>query len=794
MTTRLVTLILFSSLTFGVVRAGDQATYAWRYYRPGNTGIQGDFNETLWIDAGNDPWIAGYNPIAEEGGVARFVQADNRWINISNIDYPVFGSANEVGTSRVTDMVADGLGNLWLGTWRGVMRMNLAAGPSSLVMFGPENSTLPGGLTRDITRAPDGSIWISASSSIWGGGGLTHYIPATNQWTHIDGHGGLKIAAQPKPGGGYHLWASGDGFSPMERWNSSTQTWTSYPATSGNPSHLVSLDSSDDAGNIWMQRWIGVQGEETLDCLRPDGTWVTPPLPPVHPQVGVAALRAFGTMQALMVNGYGHLYRFNGAAWADLGPVPHNGFIDDLDIDSAGNIWLCGTGTGGALRRDAVTGFWQRYRVTNTSQFDFFNNALAIDPLSGDVYACANASSDIGGMVKFDGTRWTTFVTGLGYGLTKPWPWPGAPQSEAVYVRPSNGHVVVNPINNFTHEFDGTSWTDIPGGPDQMKQYVEDSLGRLWGIGRYWGIAGLGIFEDGGFTNVGAGGNYLQRDPDRPGTVWCSNDFEILRTDGAYAFSRSTADFPGTTEIGASFRGLAVDRNGVAWIGTAAPMSTGSSLIRLDANSGTYQTWHHDLGWPFPGEHVYPQTVTPDGRVWMTYDSEYPSTDAGLFWWDGTNIGVFPAPPGGAWRWGGLPHAGILDLEVKVIPGGYELWMSCISRGLAVLEVQVNTPVAVEAGSVPQMFALQGNYPNPFNPVTTIRFSLAGIADARLEVYDVAGRRIKVLFDEQRATSGVHEVAWDGRDGKGRAVSSGVYFYRLESGGAGETRSMVLMK
>ena len=95
MTTRVALLILLSSLSFGVARADDQATYAWRFYRPGTAGIQGDFNETIWIGADNDPWIAGYNPVAEEGGIAKFVQAENRWINVSNIDYPVFGSAND---------------------------------------------------------------------------------------------------------------------------------------------------------------------------------------------------------------------------------------------------------------------------------------------------------------------------------------------------------------------------------------------------------------------------------------------------------------------------------------------------------------------------------------------------------------------------------------------------------------------------------------------------------------------------------------------------------------------------
>ncbi len=108
----------------------------------------------------------------------------------------------------------------------------------------------------------------------------------------------------------------------------------------------------------------------------------------------------------------------------------------------------------------------------------------------------------------------------------------------------------------------------------------------------------------------------------------------------------------------------------------------------------------YDQGWPLPGLYVRPLAVTPDGRVWMQYESEYPSTDAGLCWYDGTNVGTFPAPPGGVPQWGGLPHAGIGSLEVRVIPDGYELWMSCISRGLAVLTVHVEDPAAVSLGEV----------------------------------------------------------------------------------------------
>ena len=57
------------------------------------------------------------------------------------------------------------------------------------------------------------------------------------------------------------------------------------------------------------------------------------------------------------------------------------------------------------------------------------------------------------------------------------------------------------------------------------------------------------------------------------------------------------------------------------------------------------------------------------------------------------NVGSFPSPPGGIPQWGGLPNSNIKDLEVREIPGGYELWMSCLGRGVVVLTVQNSVPV-----------------------------------------------------------------------------------------------------
>ena len=90
-------------------------------------------------------------------------------------------------------------------------------------------------------------------------------------------------------------------------------------------------------------------------------------------------------------------------------------------------------------------------------------------------------------------------------------------------------------------------------------------------------------------------------------------------------------------------------------------------------------------------------------------------------------------------------------------------------------------------------FALYQNGPNPFNPETAIRYSLAEAADVRLAVYSVLGQRLRVLVSEAQE-AGHHSAQWDGRDAMGREVTSGIYLYRLQAGENVAMRKMVLVK
>jgi subtilisin family serine protease len=104
-------------------------------------------------------------------------------------------------------------------------------------------------------------------------------------------------------------------------------------------------------------------------------------------------------------------------------------------------------------------------------------------------------------------------------------------------------------------------------------------------------------------------------------------------------------------------------------------------------------------------------------------------------------------------------------------------------------------PVSVDDGNeaVPSVFTLDQNYPNPFNPTTEIKFGVPATDLVRLEVYDIMGRRVATLANEEM-TAGTHSVIWNGTNDSGDQVTSGVYFYRLSQGDNTLTKKMIMLK
>jgi hypothetical protein len=105
----------------------------------------------------------------------------------------------------------------------------------------------------------------------------------------------------------------------------------------------------------------------------------------------------------------------------------------------------------------------------------------------------------------------------------------------------------------------------------------------------------------------------------------------------------------------------------------------------------------------------------------------------------------------------------------------------------------VDTPTGID----PVAFAnsLDDNYPNPFNPTTTIKYSIASAGPVSLKIYNAAGQLVRSLVDEEQAPqAGGFSVTWDGRANTGESVATGVYFYRLTAKDFSQTKKMALLK
>lgn len=150
-----------------------------------------------------------------------------------------------------------------------------------------------------------------------------------------------------------------------------------------------------------------------------------------------------------------------------------------------------------------------------------------------------------------------------------------------------------------------------------------------------------------------------------------------------------------------------------------------------------------------------------------------PIIDAQNNWWGTTNedslANLFD--PGVIWN----PY----------LTGEPSLYNACTGFGGA--------PKIVFSEPVPERFTLFQNYPNPFNPQTIIRYNLPQETKVTVKIYNILGQLVKTLVDEVQ-TSGLHQIVWEGENSSGQKVSSGIYFYRIQTQDFVEVKKMVFIK
>jgi subtilisin-like proprotein convertase family protein len=248
---------------------------------------------------------------------------------------------------------------------------------------------------------------------------------------------------------------------------------------------------------------------------------------------------------------------------------------------------------------------------------------------------------------------------------------------------------------------------------------------------------------------------------------------EITLADGENLTGLQLDLSPVNEAEGCKAPGAAINDN--ATITDVINLGQAGSVSAVEVYSNITHTWQGDLTLTL---------TSPAGTSVILHDRTGSSAD--------NIIGWYPAE---------LVPAGDLDLFVgEEMMGDWTLTVSDGAGGDTGVLNEWCLKITFAGGQsgvgpdgLPAVFALRGNYPNPFNPSTTISYDLPRAGHVQLQIYDVAGRLVRTLVDENRAAA-THREVWDGRDNRGRGVASGVYYYRVTSGSHTATAKMMLLK
>lgn len=205
-----------------------------------------------------------------------------------------------------------------------------------------------------------------------------------------------------------------------------------------------------------------------------------------------------------------------------------------------------------------------------------------------------------------------------------------------------------------------------------------------------------------------------------------------------------------------------------AWVNTIDAQPPFTSVAELDSIQGSVDIQVHwsgdDTG---AGGTIYSVYVSENGGPFAPWIQSTTETSA-----------AFVGSPGKTYSFycQGLDAVGNLEVA-PVVP-----------------DAVTRIPHVTDAGPRPFTYRLYACYPNPFNPMTRIRYELARRSSVSLGIYDVAGRLVRRLVRGEELGPGNHSVLWDGLDDSGHRAASGVYFYRLKVLDFTDTRKMVLLK
>jgi ligand-binding sensor domain-containing protein len=353
----------------------------------------------------------------------------------------------------------------------------------------------------------------------------------------------------------------------------------------------------------------------------------------------------------------------------------------------------------------------------------------------------------------------------------------------------SKNNIWVGTHGDGLFKFNGSDWTQFTMtdglGGNFVRDIVEDMDGNLWfGCGpepdtNPIGIGGLTKYNGTSFTryvsnnsggqNVGGGNSELADNYvyaltiDHDGNIWAGtkgSGVSRLSTTGEWNnYSESNSPLPDNIiNAGAAD----TDLTGCVWMGFASSNNRGAAFF-----CGT--TWEPEYYLSSEDTRIRDIVHDHHGNTWFGDKSE---NALGIYKFNGnTNWDNWTA------EGTDLSNGAINMMAIEHSTG--DVWIATDGGGLCVLNGVIDPSALNEhnAGTLKD-FKLSQNYPNPFNPQTSIEYSLNQTQRVELIIYDLSGKLIRSLVNDQKS-AGKHTIQWDGRDEKGKIVSSGVYLYTI---------------
>ena len=420
--------------------------------------------------------------------------------------------------------------------------------------------------------------------------------------------------------------------------------------------------------------------------------------------------------------------------------LPSN-YVNSIAIDSSGTKWI---GT-----NDGVASFdGTNWTVYNTSNSDLPYNSvesIAIDT-NGNIWFGNWGSGS--GLTSFDGTYWTVYDTSNS----------DLPSNHVSSIAIETDGTKWIGTNDGLASFDGTNWivydtsnSDLPD--NRIGPIVIDSSGIKWmGISIYvfagsWGH-GLVSFD---------------------GTNWT-------------VYDTSNSDLP--SDVVCS---IAIDGSGNKWIGTGGWYEHPRGLALFD---GTNWTVHDTSNSELPWNVITSISIEDNENIWIGASIHTLLRDMvgyGLISFDGIIWTVFDESNSG------LPSDAITSI---VIADTGNKWIGTWAGGLAVFnEGGIITEIDdyTHCRVLTTDFRLYQNFPNPFNPTTTIQYSLPEAGSVKLIIFDIRGQEVTTLLNTDKPP-GNYDVQWNGMDRSGNLVSTGIYFCRIEAGEFSKTIKILFLQ